>query len=172
MSDSDHLPSAPESDDVGLSERQSISQKIGLQVPIDTLFTPERIQQSQGLIQKALNDLAAEAKKNIFRMEETLALAESVDPGARAPHMRMIAEEAFTIKKYMEAVGQPFETEIVMSLFNYMEQCNGSKSSSLLIIRKHIDVLKALMKEKSEVSHMNIRHETMSSLASLIAKLE
>jgi hypothetical protein len=172
MPDSESLSSVLESGNVSLSERQPVSQKIGLDVPIENLFTPDRIQQSQELIQKTLNDLSVQARKNIIRMEETLALAENTPANARAPHMKTIAEEAYTIKKYMEAVGQPFETEIVTSMFHYVEQADGSKPGSLLIISKHIDVLKALMKEKSEVSHMNIRHETMNSLASLIAKLD
>lgn len=126
-----------------ISPHSEIREKIGNEVKLDEIFTAERIESGQSLIDQEkskfitntngkLNDLIKDA-----RLDSTSATAR-----------RRFMEAAFQHKGQAESLGYELFAKTLDSLARYSETHLPGDESARIIIGKHIDILEIVLRDK------------------------
>jgi len=154
----------------GIEPAQTIRKKLGPNVKIEHIFTPEKIAECQGIINKAYQDFFGDALNNLKAIEDEYKLAKA-DMLQAKKHIDKIAELALKLKEQAGNLGLILGFDVAKSLHDYVLNSFQAKEGSFLVVEKHIDVLNIVLKEKMLGGGGQTGQELVASLAKLIKKM-
>ncbi len=151
----------------------NLRKKIGLQVALENIFTPERIRACQKIVDMAYRDLFKEIQEGISDMEQDYkhVMRHPDDAGACLQHLDQLSE---TIRRRMENLGLAFGAGISQSLHDYVGSLpvyHPEDENIALVLRKHIDVLQARFKNGMTAGDGAMEQQILDSLDALVRKV-
>jgi len=148
----------------------TLREKIGTDVLIEQILTPEKIKACQDIIDKAHDDIfnevllnLADIKAEYLRMNDNLSEAK--------PHLIKIVNLTFILKGRLEALGLTLGQEVTESLNRFAKNLTNITKEHVLIVSKHLDVLTVILKEKIHGDGGAMGREMLDSLSQLIKKI-
>lgn len=126
----------------------SLKEKLGEDVNIKDALTDDAIAGAENIIKQTQNDFFKDAKSDLDTMEELYANAVK-NPEADAKPVKKIEQRAFSLKGQAETLGFDLLSHACKSLYDFCSKHfkNGDEEQ-LIVIRKHLDTLKVIIKEE------------------------
>jgi hypothetical protein len=148
----------------------SIKEKIGMDVNLSEIFTPDRIAQAQ----KAIDDTQAEfvewAYKDLVELEHTYRSIAEKPEDAPASRVEKVRKIAFSLKCQAGTFGYPLGSEVAKSLYKYTTTHGSYTSGNVVVLRKHIDALQVILQQNIQGEGGKMGAELMTGLEKLVAK--
>jgi len=150
---------------------QTIRKKIGQSVQLHSIFTPEKIKDCQEIVDKACDNFSEEALNNlaVIELEYTKAVANIANSKS---YIKNIANMVFALKGQAETLGFTLGYEVAKSLHDYILRSFKGDKESLLVIRKHLDILETVLKENIRGDGGAMGSELLEHLTKLIKKMQ
>lgn len=172
MSDKNPKPEAKQDDESVriLPPDYSLKEKIGKNVSLKDIFTPERVAQAQQAIDDTQAEFVEWAHKDLVELEHTYRhIAENPEaaPESRTEKVRKIA---FSLKCQSGTFGYPLGSEVARSLYKYTTEHGKFTSENIVVLRKHIDALQVILQQNIQGEGGTMGTELMTSLEKLVAK--
>lgn len=169
---SEPKPNPLHSDGVRAYEaNDSLCGKLGRDVDLRRdLFTPERIAQSQQVINNAVADYFNDAMPDIQAMHEACEAMEK-DASGHKQQVQLIMDNAFRVKGQSETLGFSLIARVSSSLHHYCKDQFRADEAGYVVVRKHIDTLRAAFAKKLEGDGGKLGTELTQSLDLLIQKM-
>lgn len=148
----------------------ALKEKIGMNVNLGEIFTPERIAAAQ----KAIDDTQAEfvnwAEKDLVELEHAYR-GIALDP-ANAPPQRIdkVRKIAFSLKCQAGTFGYPLGSEVAKSLYRYTVEHGQYNGENIVVLRKHIDALHVILQQNIQGEGGAMGKELMANLDKLVEK--
>lgn len=171
MSDDKPITSANEGDDSVriLPPDFSIKEKIGRDVDLSTIFTPERIAAAQKAIDDTQSEFVGWANKDLVELDHAFrALEKTPDDRVRIDKILKIA---FSLKCQCGTFGFQLGSEVADSLYIYINEHPKLQAEQLTVIRKHIDSIGVILHQNIQGDGNKIGTELMANLHKLVKKL-
>jgi hypothetical protein len=150
---------------------QTIRKKIGQGVQLHNIFTPEKIKECQEIVDKACANFSKEALDNLAIIElEYTKVAGNI--ANSKPYIDNICKMVFALKGQAEALGFTLGYEVAKSLHDYLLRPFRSDQESLLVVRKHLDILETVLRENILGEGGAMGRELLEHLAKLIRKMQ
>ncbi len=164
------MPSLPDKQEPRLlAPDNSLRKKIGMNVALSDIFTPEKVKDCQDMLDQAHTEFARELEEQINAIGNEYMKA--VDNPAQAKEsMEKAADIAFVVKKRMESLNFVFGYHVAQSLSDYMQEVSTRDSDSLLVVCKHIAVLNIILKDGIKGDGGSVGREMLANLKTLIEK--
>lgn len=151
------------------SPTSAIRKKIGKNVNMHDVFSPEKIKECDAIIERANNEF----------LKEALGIWQSIihdfgdlyaNPDASLPILKKITKSSLEIKGKLDAIGYGLGMKIAKSLHDFAEKdCVPQKH--MVIYGKHIDAMNTVIRSNLKGDGGAIGSEIMKALAILIKKL-
>jgi chemotaxis protein histidine kinase CheA len=143
---------------------KSLKEKIGKNVNMRSIFTPEKIAAGEAEIKKSKESFAENLQKNLIVLEDKSKL-----DFANKDNIKAFSAEAFSLKGKAESLGYDMLAHITNSLCDYAEQHLDGSENARIIVRKHVQAIRvaanpAAIKSKAK------NQELLYSLRQLIEK--
>lgn len=132
------------------------------------LFTPERIAQSQQVINDAADNFFDEAMPDLDAMHR--ACLELEKEPAKQETVTQIAEGAFRMRGQSETLGFELIAKVSSSLQRYCEGGYPQDESGVTVVRKHVDTLRVAFAQSLKGDGGKTGKELAENLNKLIAK--
>lgn len=145
----------------------ALRRKIG-GVKLASLFTPERIQECQAMVDQALAELLEEMERQLVQAGD--AYIASGDGAGTAQALNDLAEAAASIRHCMESLGYSFGYEVARLLADYIRSLPPEHPDALLVICKHIAVLNLIIRDRISGDGGNLGKDILKNLRGLIQK--
>jgi hypothetical protein len=152
----------------GIKPENTLRKKIGAH--IQSLFTPEKIKACQEIIVKAHGDLFTDSVSSLQAIEEEYALAKK-DPTQSKAHVNKLGKLTFVLKGRLEAIGLTLGFEVAKSLYEYAQSTQNATGEDLVVLRKHIDILTVVLKDRLEGDGGAMGQDMLNSLSKLVKKM-
>lgn len=152
-----------------LNTTSAIRKKIGKNVKMDEVFTREKIQECESIIEKAHATFFNDVLDIWQSMIEDFALL-SENPEKNALTTKKIAENASKIKGKLDAVGYSLGMKIAKSLQEFSEK-DKTPQQHMIIYSKHIDAMNTVIKNNMKGDGETLGREIIKALNALIRKL-
>jgi CheY-like chemotaxis protein len=133
------------------------------------ILNEQVVQTAQQELLKAEDDFIEWAKDDITRLEK--AYDHIVAHPGDIEATRQLYEAAYAIKSQAGIFGYPLGAEIATLMIEYLEAHEESLKNTQTIIRKHIDTMSIVFRQKIKESGQGIALDMMFSLKKLIEKL-
>lgn len=150
--------------------KNTLRDKIGKNVQMSQIFTPDVLKECQDMINTAQDDFYSNALDYLSLIEAENKQAQ-VTPEQSELSVRKIAQTAFQLKSLMEALGLIFGFEVAQSLYQFAHATKKANSQTLMVISKHVDVLHVVLRDKDKSDKNPIAREMIDSLSKLIKKV-
>lgn len=163
---------AAEDDVTEVAPDFSLKEKIGKDVSMKEVFSPEVVKESQEVIDHTRKDFLKWVDNDLKTLETAYAtLAASPADGREAA--LTIQKAAFSIKGQSGTFGFGLGSAIAKSLYDFLENdyVEGD-ANHVLVIRKHIDTLSTIFRRNVTGDGGKIGHEVHNALGTLIRKFE
>ena len=148
----------------------SIKEKIGRDVDLASIFTPERIAAAQKAIDDTQSEFVGWANKDLVELDHTFrALERNPDDKAK---LEKILKIAFSLKCQCGTFGFQLGSEVADSLYTYINAHPVIGPEQLMVIRKHIDSVGVILHQNIQGDGNKIGSELMANLRKLVAKFE
>lgn len=148
----------------------SIKEKIGKNVNLSEIFTPERIAAAQKTIDDTQAEFVDWAYKDLVELEHAYR-AVAANPEAASPsRIEKIRKIAFSLKCQSGTFGYPLGSEVARSLYKYTTTHGSYNSQNIVVLRKHIDALQVILQQNIQGQGGDMGDELMGSLEKLVAK--
>lgn len=171
MNDKNPKPETQQDDSIRiLPPDYSLKEKIGMNVNLRDIFTPERIAQAQKSIDDSQAEFVNWAQKDLVDLEHTYRhIAENPEaaPDSRTEKIRKIA---FSLKCQSGTFGYPLGSEVARSLYKYTTDHGRFTSENIVVLRKHIDALQVILQQNIQGEGGTMGAELMTGLEKLVAK--
>lgn len=126
--------------------KNSLREKLGSNVRMDKIFTPERIQACQQVIDTKQADMLMGVMGTLGSMEAAYHQLVTRPENAKK-QLNTLAELAHSIRGKLDALGYSCGAHIAQSLVTYGKEGRVHEKSSI-ICRQHMDVLNHVIKFK------------------------
>lgn len=150
----------------------SLKKKIGANVNISEIFTPERIEAAQKTINDTQSEFISWAAKDLTDLEHAyhaVARDPATAPAAKIDAIRRIA---FSLKAQSGTFGFNLGSEVAKSLYDYMMKHTTYSAENITVIRKHLDALQVIFQQNIQGDGAAIGAELMQNLHKLVTKFE
>jgi hypothetical protein len=144
----------------------ALRKKIGMHVVLNNIFTAEKIEKCQHMIDDASADVLKEAQAQVAALLRELPKAKETGSA------HDIALLAYDIKKKMEGLGLVFGFAVTQSLYDYAEGIETCTPNHWLVIDKHVEVLSIVMKNGIARDGGFIGKEMLENLRKMVKKIE
>lgn len=147
----------------------SIRKKIGGSIKIEDIFTKERLQECEAIIEKAHEDFI----KEVVEMWEVILvdfITLSSNPDRSADIIKKIAADAFTIKGKLDELGYGLGMNIAKSLYDFAVK-DTTPERHMTIYSKHVDAINTVLKKNIKGDGGVVGEEMLKALSALIGKL-
>ncbi len=156
---------APE---VTLPANHSIQQQI-LPIKASQIITEAAIAEAQQQLQNAENEFVDWARDDIAQLEEAFADLKQ-RTGNKDAYMRLV-NAAYTIKSQAGIFGYTLGTEVAAMLVDYLDAHSNVTADKLTVLRKYIDAISIIFKQKIKASGHKIAVDMIAALKRLTEKL-
>lgn len=147
----------------------ALKEKIGMNVNLHEIFTPERIAAAQ----KAIDDTQAEfvgwATKYLVELEDAYR-GMAADLGNASVQIEEIRKIAFSLKSQAGTFGYPLGSEVAKSLYKFLGEKRKYNTDNIVVVRKHIDALQVILQQNIQGEGGVMGNELMDNLKKLVAK--
>lgn len=151
------------------SSTSSIRKKIGKNVSMHDVFTPEKIKECEAIIERANDNFLKDALDTWQSIIHDFAtISDSSDDNLSA--IKKIAEHATEVKGKLDAVGYGLGMKIAKSLHDFAEN-DSVPQKHMVIYGKHIDAMNTVIRSNLKGDGGAMGNEIMQALAALIKKL-
>lgn len=148
----------------------AIKKKIGMNVNLQEIFTPERIAAAQKTIDDTQAEFVDWATKDLVELEHIYRnIAANPDEAAEA-RMEKIRKIAFSLKCQAGTFGYPLGSEVAHSLYKYTSANGAFTKETTVVLRKHIDALQVILQQNIQGEGGKMGDELMASLEKLVQK--
>ncbi|MDE3037286.1 MAG: hypothetical protein KGJ21_02345 [Pseudomonadota bacterium] len=148
----------------------ALRRKIGRHVSLGQIFTLERMQECQQMLNTLQADFLKEMEDHLVIISDLYRQAEN-DSASATSMIHAATDVAFIIKTRMEALGFPFGFAVAKSLYEYMQAAPAYSSDALMVVCKHVAVLNIIIKEKITDGGGQIGEEMLDNLKKLVRKV-
>jgi chemotaxis protein histidine kinase CheA len=146
----------------------ALKKKIGVNVNLREIFTPERITAAQKTIDDTQSDFIEWAHEDLKKLNSAHHAME------QDPHHKESAETmrklAFSLKCQAGTFGFDLGSEVARSLNLYLQDHNEYNEGHIAVLRKHIDALEVIFQQNVQGQGGKIGEELMDGLQKLINK--
>jgi hypothetical protein len=146
-----------------------LKEKIGMDVKMSEIFTPERIAAAQKAIDDTQSEFVGWAQKDLVELEHAYRTMEK-DPSSVESRSEKVRKIAFSLKCQAGTFGYPLGSEVAKSLFRYTVDHAPYSKESLIVLRKHIDALMVIFQQNIQGEGGKMGEELLGSLDKLVAK--
>lgn len=146
-----------------------LRRKIGANVNLGKIFTPEKIMQCQEMIDKTLAGFLQEMEVQLAAVGNEYARSADKPETARRA-LQAVAEVALAIKKSMEALDYAFGFKVAQSLYEYIRSAHPQGPDVSLIVCKHIAVLQIIIRDQIRGEGGTLGQDMLTNLRNLIKK--
>ena len=150
----------------------SIKKKIGINVDLKQIFTPERIEAAQKTIDDTKSDFIKWAQKDLEDLEDAYSQLQKNLNGAQEPEVEKIRKLAFSLKCQAGTFGFDLGSEVARSMNNYINTHPTYDATTVTVLRKHIDALQVIFEQNIQGMGDKMGSELMDNLTKLVAKYE
>lgn len=150
----------------------SLKKKIGMNVNLNEIFTPERIAQAQKTIDDTQAEFVSWAQKDLIELDHAYrAIARNPE---EAPQERIdkVRKLAFSLKCQSGTFGFDLGSNVAKSLYSYTVRHEKYDRDNIAVLRKHIDSLEVIFQQNIQGDGGDIGKELSDKLEKLIAKFE
>lgn len=149
----------------------SIKKKIGMDVDLRKIFTPERIQVAQKAIDDTQSDFVSWAQKDLAELEHAYRTLQQEIGNSSPSSLQKIRKIAFSLKSQSGTFGFQLGSDVADSLYSYINQ-HDIDDENIQVIRKHIDALQVILQQNIQGDGQQIGAELKDNLNKLIAKFD
>lgn len=149
----------------------ALRKKIGAEVELAQIFTPEKIEACQHMMEDALAAFLREMEGQLVSIDDEYNKA-AANPIELEPAMKRMAELAFLMKKSMETLNFVFGYQVTKSLYDYLHETTAAGPNTLLVICKHIAVLNIILKDGIKGDGGAMGKEMLANLQALVKKAQ
>lgn len=147
----------------------TLKEKIGKDIDIKQIFTPEALENAQKAIDRHKDSFLEWVAADMAEMDEQYKKASGhIDSCAEA--IDTIEKIASRIKAQAGTFGFGLATLIAKSLCNFCNKHDKIENSHLMVIKKHIDTLTVIFNRKISGDGGNIGNELLDNMAKLVEK--
>ncbi|MFO1243468.1 MAG: response regulator [Rickettsiales bacterium] len=148
-----------------------IKEKIGFDISIESIFSPENVRRAQDIIHNSSEEFLEWVVDDIEQLEEAYKILES-KPGHSREEVDLFLARALTLKSQAGMFGFELASRVAESL---NDMCNSSSKidpSRLRVARQHIDALYVIFQRNIQGTGGVIGRDLMQSLGLLTAKFK
>lgn len=147
-----------------------LRRKIGVNVLLDDIFTPERIKECQEMLDTVHEGFLREMQQEIIVLgDEYMHAADHAEQ--QAALLEKSVERAFNIKSRMESLGFSFGFEVAKSLYRFLCDTPLCNEENITVVCKHVAVLNLIVKEGITDDGGHLGREMLADLQKLIKKV-
>lgn len=150
----------------------SIKEKIGMNVNLSEIFTPERIAAAQNIIDETQAEFVDWATKDLVDLEHAYRHIAKDTAGTPASRVEKVRKIAFSLKCQSGTFGYPLGSDVAKSLYRYTTEHGKFTNDNLIVLRKHIDALQVIFQQNIQGEGGAMGDELMDSLEKLVDKFE
>jgi chemotaxis protein histidine kinase CheA len=148
----------------------ALKKKLGPDVSIRDAFSEDVVASAESVIEESKQDFFGDAQDDITGMEESFAKAEE-EPAEAKPHIRAIQQCVFSLKGQSETLGFDLLAHASKSLYDFCSRhFRAGEPEQLIVVRKHLDTIKLIVKEKMQGDGGQLGQELIKSLHLLTEK--
>lgn len=162
-------PTATDNDVVEIAPDFSLKEKIGKEVNISEIFDAAIIKSSQEVINKSQKDFLKWVQNDLLSLENAYKAAEN-DQKHAAEFITEIRKIAFSVKAQSGTFGFDLGSAVAKSLYDFCENHYRADPGHLIVIRKHIDTLRAIFHHNVAGNGGKIGEAVFDALGKLINK--
>lgn len=150
----------------------ALKEKLGPDVDIREALSSDVIAEAEKVIEQSKSDFFGDAATDLVTMEQ--AYEASVEaPDASKPQVQSIMRLAFSLKGQSETLGFDLLALACKSLSDFCtKHYRAGNAEQLIVIRKHLDTIRVIVKGKMQGDGGKIGSELISSLHLLTKKYE
>lgn len=150
----------------------ALKRKIGTDVSIRDAFDEDVIASAESVIEESKQDFFGDALRDIESMETSYSEATKT-PEDSKKHVKAIQQHAFSMKGQSETLGFELMAHASKSLYDFCaKHYRANDAEQLIVVRKHLDTIHLIVKEKMQGDGGAIGHELVRSLHLLIQKYQ
>jgi chemotaxis protein histidine kinase CheA len=148
----------------------ALKKKLGPDVSLRDAFSDDVIASAESVIEESKNDFFGDALKDVHTMEDAYAYAIKT-PKESKPHIKEIERKVFSLKGQSETLGFDLLAHASKSLYDFCTTYfRAGDSDQLIVVRKHLDTIKLIIKEKMQGDGGPVGNELIKSLHLLTKK--
>lgn len=147
----------------------AIKEKIGLDISLEHVFSPESVRRAQEIIHNSSEDFLEWVVEDIERIEEAYKSLESRS-GHRREEVEMFLSYIMKLKAQAGMFGFDLASRVAESLHNLCNENSKIDPSRLRAARQHIDALYVIFQRNIQGTGGIIGRDLMQSLGVLTAK--
>lgn len=147
-----------------------LKEKIGKNINLKEIFTPERIAAAQQAIDDTQAEFVEWAHKDLVELEHTYRTISADPVNAPASRIDKVSKIAFSLKCQSGTFGYPLGSAVAKSLYRYTVNHGKYNSDNLIVLRKHIDALHVIFQQNIQGEGGAMGDELMGSLEKLVVK--
>lgn len=150
----------------------ALKEKLGPDVNIRDALPEEVVNEAEDIIEESKKDFFEDAKGDLHKMEEAYAFAIK-SPKEAATHIKEIAKLCFSMKGQSETLGFNLLAHASKSLYHFCtENFRPDNAEQLIVVRKHLDTLNVIIKDKIQGNGGAIGKDLVKNLHLLTKKYE
>ncbi|MCH2548220.1 MAG: hypothetical protein MK052_11520 [Alphaproteobacteria bacterium] len=150
----------------------NIKEKIGMNVNLSEIFTPERIAEAQQVIDDTQAEFVDWATKDLVELEHTYRIIAKDPANANATRIEKIRKIAFSLKCQAGTFGYPLGSDVAKSLYSYTTKHDSYTADNIAVLRKHIDALQVILQQNIQGEGGTMGKELIDGLEKLIKKYQ
>ncbi len=151
-----------------LVPNEALREKIGTDIDLDELFSEETVAEAQKTILTMHDEYLDWVSIDLNRLEYSYtALQQDLSD---LQHLQALEEIAFTIKSQAGIFSYDLASKVGKLLFDYLKTVQIPTQDTLMIVRKHTDVLYVIFHQEITGSGAKMGHEILDVLQTLIEK--
>lgn len=148
----------------------TLKQKIGPNVDLSKIFTPERIAAAQKTIDETQKEFVQWAEKDLVELEHAFKALERDSSHSDSGKIEKIRKIGFSLKCQAGTFGYDLGSEVANSLYLFMMKHAALTNDQMVVVRKHIDALQIIFHENILGDKDATGIELMDNLTRLVAK--
>lgn len=151
----------------------SIKEKIGRDVDISKVFSPERVQAAQKSIDDTKHEFVQWVQDDLNELEKAYAELATQNIETQPDAMHNTCKIVFSLKCQGGTFGYDLASKVADSLYRYlMKHKNEPVTPEVLTVtRKHIDALQVIFQQNMVGEGNAVGKELLDNLSRLVAKL-
>lgn len=152
-----------------VESKNNLRDIIGKDVDLTKVFSLEAINECQTMINAAQQNFFDDALAYLAAIDAECKQAE-LTPEQASLSLRKIIQNALRIRSLMESTGLIFGFEVAQSLCESLHGINVPSAANWMVIRKHMDVLERVLKDKEKSNDDPIAKDMLEGLRLLAKK--
>lgn len=148
----------------------SLKRKIGMDIKLSEIFTPERIAAAQEAIDETRSEFVEWAQRDLMELEHAYRAIQRNETDNKLLKADKIRKLAFSLKCQSGTFGFDLGSSVAKSLYDFFNKHQALDADEMLVLRKHLDALQVIFQQNIQGDGADIGQELMATLDKLTAK--